>query len=149
LFTRGAGSEVWVPFAVTSISGLSLSTLITLIMMPTLYSIFEGVKIPTRDEGRAMKAVLIVHNVAIDNDVNDALESAGIRYYTKFTDTLGRGEMSEPHLNTEVWPGVNTGTFVVTDPAKAKALMDSVRKLREKLASEGVKAFMWEIDDIT
>ena len=96
-----------------------------------------------------MKAVLIVHNVAIDNDVNEALESVGIRYYTKFTDTLGRGEVSEPHLNTEVWPGVNYGTFVVTDPAKAKALMDSIRKLREKLASEGVKAFMWEIDDIT
>jgi HAE1 family hydrophobic/amphiphilic exporter-1 len=47
MFTRGAGSEIWVPFAVTSIGGLTLSTLITLIMMPTLYSIFEGVKIPT------------------------------------------------------------------------------------------------------
>jgi len=46
LFIRGAGSEVWVPFALTSISGLSLSTLITLIMMPTLYSVFEGVQIP-------------------------------------------------------------------------------------------------------
>jgi len=55
LFTRGAGSEVWVPFAVTGVSGLSLSTLITLIMMPTLYSVFEGVKIPTRDERRETK----------------------------------------------------------------------------------------------
>jgi nitrogen regulatory protein PII len=96
-----------------------------------------------------MKAVLIVHNVAIDNDVNEALESAGIHYYTKFTDTLGRGELSEPHLNTEVWPGVNFGTFVVTDEAKAKALMDGVRKLRERLASEGIKAFMWEIEQVT
>jgi len=92
---------------------------------------------------------LIVHNVAIDSDVNEALESAGIRYYTKFTDTLGRGELSEPHLDTEVWPGVNTGTFVVTDEAKAKTLMDNVRKLREKLATEGVKAFMWQIEDVT
>lgn len=48
LFTRGAGSEVWVPFALTGISGLSLSTLITLIMMPTLYSVFEGVQIPLK-----------------------------------------------------------------------------------------------------
>jgi len=96
-----------------------------------------------------MKAVLIVHNVAIDNDVNEILEAAGIRYYTKFTDTLGRGELSEPHLNTEVWPGVNFGTFVVTDEAKAKVLMDGVRKLREKLATEGVKAFMWQIEDVT
>ncbi len=67
-----------------------------------------------------MKAVLIVHNVAIDNDVNEALESAGVRYYTKFTDTLGRGELSEPHLNTEVWPGTNVGTFIVTEEAKAE-----------------------------
>ena len=44
LFTRGAGSEIWVPFALTGISGLSLSTLITLIMMPVLYSVFEGYK---------------------------------------------------------------------------------------------------------
>jgi len=46
LFTRGAGSEVWVPFAAVSIGGMMLSTLITLIMMPTLYSVFEGVQIP-------------------------------------------------------------------------------------------------------
>lgn len=96
-----------------------------------------------------MKAVLIVHNVAIDSDVNEVLESAGIRYYTKFTDTLGRGQMSEPHLNTEVWPGVNTGTFVVIDQTKAKEVMESVRQMRGKLGSEGIKAFMWEIDDIT
>jgi len=51
MFTRGAGSEIWVPFAVTSIGGLTLSTLITLIMMPTLYSVFEGVKIPGSKSG--------------------------------------------------------------------------------------------------
>jgi len=96
-----------------------------------------------------MKAVLIVHNVAIDGEVNEAVESAGITCYTKFTNTLGKGELSEPHLNTDVWPGINYGTLVVTGEAKAKALMDGVRKLREKLASEGVKAFMWEIDELT
>jgi len=96
-----------------------------------------------------MKAVLIVHNVAIDNDVNEALGRVLIRYYTKFTDTLGRGERSEPHLNTEVWPGTNVGTFVVTEEAKAKEIMDIVRQMRKKLGSEGIKAFMWEIEDVT
>jgi len=96
-----------------------------------------------------MKAVLIVHNIAIDNDVNEALESAGIRYYTKFTDTLGRGELSEPHLNTEVWPATNIGTFVVTDEAKAGEIMAIVRQMRKKLGPEGIKAFMWEIEDVT
>ena len=96
-----------------------------------------------------MKAVLIMHNAVIDTDVNEALEQAGIRCYTKFTDTLGRGEISEPHLNIEVWPETNYGTFVVTDHAKAKEIMDIVRQMRKKLGSEGIKAFMWEIDDIT
>ena len=96
-----------------------------------------------------MKAVLIVHNVAIDEEVNEVLESVGINCYTKFPNTLGRGEISEPHLNTDVWPGINCGTFVVIEQAKAKKVMENVRRLREKLGTEGIKAFMWEIDDIT
>lgn len=96
-----------------------------------------------------MKAVLIVHNVAIDREVNEALESVGINCYTKFTNTLGRGQISEPHLGTDVWPGINCGTFVVTEQVKAKEVMENVRLMRAKLGSEGIKAFMWEIDDIT
>lgn len=96
-----------------------------------------------------MKAVLIVHNVAIDEEVNEVLESVGINCYTKFPNTLGRGEISEPHLNTDVWPGINCGTFVVIEQVKAKKVMENVRRLREKLGTEGIKAFMWEIDDIT
>lgn len=96
-----------------------------------------------------MKAVLIMHNVAIDGEVNEMLESVGVDCYTKFTDTLGKGRLSEPHLNIDVWPGVNYGTFVVTDEANAKKIMENVRQMRKKLGSEGVKAFMWEIEDIT
>jgi len=96
-----------------------------------------------------MKAVLIVHNAAIDEEVNEALESVGINCYTKFTNTLGKGEISEPHLNIDVWPGINTGTFVVTDQPKAKEIMAKIRQMRGRLGSEGLKAFMWEIDDVT
>lgn len=96
-----------------------------------------------------MKAVLIVHNVAIDEEVNEALESVGINCYTKFPNILGKGQISEPHLNIDVWPGINCGTFVVIEQVKAKKVMENVRQMREKLGTEGIKAFMWEIDDIT
>jgi len=96
-----------------------------------------------------MKAVLIVHNAAIESNVNEALMTIGINCYTKFTNVLGKGELSEPHLNTDVWPGINVGSFVVTEQAKAEEIMGKVRQMREKLGAEGVKAFMWEIDDIT
>jgi HAE1 family hydrophobic/amphiphilic exporter-1 len=38
----GQGSEVWNPLGVTIIGGLSVSTLVTLILVPTVYSIFES-----------------------------------------------------------------------------------------------------------
>ena len=40
-FSTGEGSEEWVTLALTVIGGLLVSTLITLIFVPTLYSIFE------------------------------------------------------------------------------------------------------------
>ena len=96
-----------------------------------------------------MKAVLIVHNAAIDAQVNEALESVSIECYTKFTNTLGKGQISEPHFDTDVWPGVNHCTFVVTEQDKAEKIMARVRQMREKLGGEGLKAFMWEIEDVT
>lgn len=39
--SRGEGSEIWQPLGITMVSGLSFSTLITLLFVPTLYSLFE------------------------------------------------------------------------------------------------------------
>jgi len=40
-FKRGQGSEVWNPLGVTILGGLLVSTLVTLVLVPTIYSIFE------------------------------------------------------------------------------------------------------------
>ena len=40
--SRGEGSEVWQPLGITMISGLSISTLITMLFVPTLYAVFEA-----------------------------------------------------------------------------------------------------------
>ena len=39
--SKGEGSEIWRPLGITMISGLSLSTLITLIFVPVFYSVVE------------------------------------------------------------------------------------------------------------
>jgi nitrogen regulatory protein PII len=96
-----------------------------------------------------MKAVLIVHNSAIDSEVTDALSGIGIERYTKFTNALGKGGNSPPHLNTPVWPGLNTVTMVIVEPTKAELLMQAIRQMRQKLGTEGIKAFMWQIEDVT
>jgi len=40
-FGRGQGSEVWNPLGLTVLGGLLVSTLVTLVLVPTMYSIFE------------------------------------------------------------------------------------------------------------
>jgi len=40
--STGEGSEIWQPLGITMIGGLSLSTFITMLFVPTLYAIFEA-----------------------------------------------------------------------------------------------------------
>jgi len=44
LLSKGEGAEIWVPFATTVIGGLAAGTIITLVLMPVLYSVFERMK---------------------------------------------------------------------------------------------------------
>ncbi len=43
--TKSEGSEMWKPMAITVIGGLTVSTLFTLIIVPTFYAIFAGRKV--------------------------------------------------------------------------------------------------------
>jgi HAE1 family hydrophobic/amphiphilic exporter-1 len=43
--TNAQGSEMWKPMAITVIGGLTVSTLFTLVIVPTVYSIVAGIKI--------------------------------------------------------------------------------------------------------
>ncbi|HUV40214.1 MAG TPA: hypothetical protein VMW23_00305 [Sedimentisphaerales bacterium] len=96
-----------------------------------------------------MKAVLIMYNAAIDAEVDEALKLLNVDCYSKFAGTLGRGRSSEPHFGSDVWPAVNNSIFIVADAQKAESVMGSVRQIREKLGTEGIKAFMWQIEDVT
>lgn len=50
LISKGPGSEIQRPLAVVVISGLISSTLLTLVVVPTLYGIFEGRQKPAKKE---------------------------------------------------------------------------------------------------
>ncbi|MCX6340476.1 MAG: efflux RND transporter permease subunit [Candidatus Aureabacteria bacterium] len=53
--SRGEGSETWQPLGITMIGGLSVSTLITMLFVPTLYAVFET-HLKKRDEKKKRKA---------------------------------------------------------------------------------------------
>ena len=62
-----------------------------------------------------MKGVLIIFAPAIEQHVFVAIEKVGAKKYTKFPYLQGIGGHSEPHLDSQVWPGSNIALFIVCD----------------------------------
>jgi nitrogen regulatory protein PII len=100
-------------------------------------------------KGVSMKLVMICYNEAIDNEVIELLEQADVKGYTKWTKVQGKGETSGPHLITPIWPKSNNALFTVLPEKDADEIFERIRTLKTKVAKEGLKAFMWKIDDAT
>ena len=96
-----------------------------------------------------MKLVVIAYNEALDGEVEGILEQCGVEGYTKWTKVYGKGKASGPHLGTHVWPKANNVLAAFTDEETAGRLMEAVRGLRERLAREGVKAFVIPCEEVT
>ena len=96
-----------------------------------------------------MKLVLIAYNEAVDDEVMEQLKTTGIEGYTKWTEILGKGQASGPHLLSHVWPKGNNALLVVTEDASAKRLLEAIRGLRKTVAKEGVKAFVLNVEEAT
>ncbi|MDD5609842.1 MAG: hypothetical protein PHY57_15095, partial [Ignavibacterium sp.] len=63
-----------------------------------------------------MKAVMIVYNHGITEEVDEALEQLNIRGFTRFLDVHGQGsEKGEPHLGSHIWPSKNAVILTVIE----------------------------------
>jgi nitrogen regulatory protein PII len=95
-----------------------------------------------------MKLVMVIHNSALKSNVLEVFEKNRIKKYTQIDEVKGRGESSEPHLGTHVWPGINSITFsVVKDENAYKKLLTGLREIKEKFRSEGVKVFVLPVEE--
>lgn len=95
------------------------------------------------------KVVMICYNEAVDDDVMGILAHCPIKNYTKLTGIYGRGETSGTHLGNDIWPGLNNILYVACDSAQASEMLDSVKELRKRLGSEGIKAFVLPVEAMT
>ena len=96
-----------------------------------------------------MKLVFVAYNQAIDEEVMEVMKALGIEGYTKWTEVLGSGQSGGPHLLSHIWPKGNNAMSVVTEDETAAKLMDGLRGLKEKTGSEGLKAFLLPVEDVT
>jgi nitrogen regulatory protein PII len=90
----------------------------------------------------ADEMVMVIFNSSIEDEMMEALQGAGMTYYTKLVNVQGVGTCSEPRLDSHVWPGTNTMFLVCTDSDRKEKLLQAVRQVSNIHKEEGVKAFV-------
>jgi len=95
-----------------------------------------------------MKAVFISHNQALSEEVEDILDNLDIRGYTQWVDVNGRGsDKGEPHQGTHTWPSLNNVLLTIIPEEKVKDLLKNLSELNQKVEDQGLRAFVWNVED--
>ncbi|MGK9476799.1 PG0541 family transporter-associated protein [Melioribacter sp. OK-6-Me] len=94
-----------------------------------------------------MKAVMIVYNHGITEEVDESLEKLSIRGFTRFINVHGQGsDKGEPHLGTHIWPSQNAVVLTVIEDSKVEPLLEEVKKINKEAEEQGIHAFVWNIE---
>ncbi|MCL2073250.1 MAG: hypothetical protein FWH18_04980 [Marinilabiliaceae bacterium] len=93
------------------------------------------------------KAVFIAYNQALTEAVNSILDRTGIRGFTKWAETHGRGTHGgEPHFGTHTWPAMNSAILAIIEHEKVEELLESLKKLDARAEQQGLRAFVWNVE---
>jgi hypothetical protein len=91
-----------------------------------------------------MKAVMIIHNKAVSEQILYIFEKLSIKAYTRWETVYGQGLKGEPRMGTHTWPEENSAIITVVDDDKLEGLQKALKYLDEINSDVGIKAFVWE-----
>lgn len=96
-----------------------------------------------------MKSIFISYNQALTDRVQDILDRQSVRGFTKWELTQGRGSVSgEPHYGNHTWPSMNSSILAVVDDGKVAPVMEALRRLDAELPMQGLRAFVWHVEEV-
>lgn len=96
-----------------------------------------------------MKSVFIVFNQAFTSRVEYMLDQLGIRGFTFFEQVQGRGTKNgDPHRGTHTWPEMNSAVMTVVPDDAVAEILATVKKLDARNKEVGVRAFVWNIEQM-
>ena len=94
-----------------------------------------------------MKSVFIVYNQALTERVNYILEQLQIKGFTQWPLVNGAGTFGgEPRMGSHTWPEMNSATMTVVDDELVPLLLKYVKSLDEVNKENGIRAFVWNIE---
>ncbi len=95
-----------------------------------------------------MKAIFITYNQILNDRVHEILDRKFARGFSKWELTHGRGSTDgEPHYGSHAWPSMNSSILSVVDESKVKPIMDALRELDTETKMQGLRAFVWSVED--
>ena len=96
-----------------------------------------------------MKAVMIILDQAHYSQIIDDLSKLNIRGFTSWREVFGRGSKTgEPHYGSHAWPSVNNAILTVVEDHRVGPLMDYLRELDKTFENLGLRAFVWNVEDM-
>ncbi len=96
-----------------------------------------------------MKSVFIVFNQANTERVEYMLDRLSIRGFTFWENVQGVGSMNgEPRRGTHTWPEMNSAVMTIIPDEKVDDLLIAVKKLDQRNKEVGVRAFVWNIEQM-
>jgi len=95
-----------------------------------------------------MKAVFISYNQSITFEVQQILNDLSIKGYTQWLNVKGKGSKTgEPHEGTHTWPEMNNAHLTMVEDEKVSRLLECLEKLDKKSEQQGLRAFVWNIEN--
>ncbi len=97
---------------------------------------------------KEQKAVFIAFNQALVPHIERTLRNFSLKGYTAWRGIQGQGTNGgEPHLGSHAWPRLNDAMLVVVPQEKVRPLLAELRAINEDNLQQGLRAFVWTIED--
>lgn len=96
-----------------------------------------------------MKSVFIAYDQAHHEAIVEILTRSNCRGYTGFPSVQGRGtKTGDPHYGSHAWPGLAQAILTVVEDKQVPLLLDKLRALDESRPLLGLRAFVWNVEEM-
>ncbi|GHV34606.1 hypothetical protein FACS1894178_2440 [Bacteroidia bacterium] len=96
-----------------------------------------------------MKAIFITYNQSHTDKVQFILDRNNVRGFSKWDAMQGRGSKDgEPHYGSHTWPAVNSSVLSIVEDEKVNKILDQLHKIDVDAPEHGLRAFVWNIEQV-
>ena len=94
-----------------------------------------------------MKAVFISFYQAYYEDIIAIMDHRSLRGFTRWEVVQGRGSnKGEPHYGNHAWPALNSAILAMVEDEKVDEFLQQLHQLDKQAEAQGLRAFVWNIE---